>query len=121
MKCSVDRQDLLVLFSGVRSHRRVGLDQSPPAHEIDVVHVGRDMCPLSPTTQINAGATPMFGVFVTGQGNVAFDPAGHRIFVRFRSGDVIRGATSVGVDPGSTVAARRVRVCGRSETQRAAD
>ena len=61
-------------------------------------HVGRDTYPLSPTPQINAGATPTFEVFVAGQGNVAFDPAGHRIFVRFRSGDgVIRGATSVWV------------------------
>ena len=40
----------------------------------------------SVSTTINAGATPTFGIFVQGSGNVPFDPAGNRIFVRFRDG-----------------------------------
>ena len=50
----------------------------------------------SVTTQINANATPTFGIFVQGNGNVTFDPAANRIFVRFKdSGGVTRGSTSV--------------------------
>jgi hypothetical protein len=50
-----------------------------------------------PTT-INANATPTFGIFVQGNGNVPFDPALNRIFVRFRDGgNVTRGSTSVAV------------------------
>jgi hypothetical protein len=49
-------------------------------------------------TTIAAGATPTFGIFVQGGGNVPFDPATNRIFVRFKDGDnVIRGSTSVAV------------------------
>jgi hypothetical protein len=52
----------------------------------------------SVTTQINANATPTFGIFVQGNGNVPFDPAANRIFVRFKdSGGVTRGSTSVAV------------------------
>jgi hypothetical protein len=48
------------------------------------------------TTTINANATPTFGIFVQGSGNVPFDPAANRIFVRFKDGgDVTRGSTSV--------------------------
>ena len=48
------------------------------------------------TTTINANATPTFGIFVQGNGNVPFDPALNRIFVRFKdSGAVTRGSTSV--------------------------
>ena len=51
---------------------------------------------ISVTTTINANATPTFGIFVQGSGNVPFDPAANRIFVRFKdSGDVTRGSTSV--------------------------
>jgi hypothetical protein len=52
---------------------------------------------ISPTvvTQINAGETPTFGIFVQGNANVPFDPAANRIFVRFSSGGVTRGSTSV--------------------------
>jgi hypothetical protein len=47
---------------------------------------------------INAGATPTFGIFVQGAGNVPFDPALNRIFVRFTdAGNVTRGSTSVAV------------------------
>lgn len=50
------------------------------------------------TTQIGAGATPTFAIFLTGAGAIPFDPAANRIFVRFRdSGGVTRGATSVAV------------------------
>ena len=52
----------------------------------------------SVTTTINANATPTFGIFVQGNGNVPFDPAGNRIFVRFKDGgNVTRGSTSVAV------------------------
>jgi hypothetical protein len=52
----------------------------------------------SVSTTINAGATPTFGIFVQGNGNVSFDPAGNRIFVRFKDGGgVTRGSTSVAV------------------------
>lgn len=52
----------------------------------------------SVTTTINASATPTFGIFVTGAGTVAFDPAATRIFVRFKdAGGVTRGSTSVAV------------------------
>lgn len=50
----------------------------------------------SVTTTIAAGATPTFGLFVTGSGTVAPDPANNRIFVRF-SDAVERGSTSVAV------------------------
>jgi hypothetical protein len=50
------------------------------------------------TTTINTNATPTFGIFVQGNGNVPFDPAANRIFVRFKDGGgVTRGATSVAV------------------------
>ena len=52
----------------------------------------------SVTTQINANATPTFAIFAQGNGNVPFDPAGNRIFVRFKDGgDITRGSTSVAV------------------------
>jgi aldose sugar dehydrogenase len=48
------------------------------------------------TTTINGNATPTFGIFVQGSGNVPFDPAANRIFVRFKDGgDVTGGSTSV--------------------------
>jgi glucose/arabinose dehydrogenase len=50
------------------------------------------------TTTINTNATPTFGIFVQGNGDVPFDPAANRIFVRFKdAGGVTRGATSVAV------------------------
>jgi hypothetical protein len=59
-------------------------------------------CLASPTptvtTQINGNATPTFGVFVAGNGLVAFDPARNRITVRFTDArGIVRGATSVAV------------------------
>ena len=51
---------------------------------------------------INANATPTFGIFIQGNGNVPFDPAVNRIFVRFKdSGGVTRGSTSVAVRTGT--------------------
>jgi len=50
------------------------------------------------TTTINANATPTFAIFVQGSGNVLFDPAANRVFVRFKDGgNVTRGSTSVAV------------------------
>ncbi len=51
------------------------------------------------TTQINAGQTPTFAIFVQGKGTIIpFDPANDRITVRFKdAGGVTRGATSVAV------------------------
>jgi len=50
------------------------------------------------TTTVNAGATPTFGLFVSGNGAVPFDPSANRIFVRFKdAGGVTRGSTSVAV------------------------
>ena len=52
----------------------------------------------SVTTPIAGNATPTFGIFVAGNGNVPFDPAASRVFVRFKDGaGVTRGATSVAV------------------------
>jgi hypothetical protein len=52
----------------------------------------------SVTTQIDANATPTFGIFVSASGVVPFDPANNRVFVRFKdAGGVTRGATSVAV------------------------
>ena len=50
------------------------------------------------TLDVGENAFLSFGLFVTGQGGVAFDPANHRIFVRFvdDSGET-RGSTSVAV------------------------
>ncbi|HEX9272754.1 MAG TPA: hypothetical protein VGA01_11140, partial [Candidatus Binatia bacterium] len=52
----------------------------------------------SVTTTISANATPTFGIFLQGGGNVPFDPAANRIFVRFKDGGTVtRGSTSVAV------------------------
>jgi hypothetical protein len=61
-----------------------GLCLAPPASSV--------------TTHIDPAATPTFGIFVMGNALVPFNPARHRIFVRFQdAGGVIRGATSVAV------------------------
>jgi hypothetical protein len=52
----------------------------------------------SVTAQIAAGATPTFAVFAAGTGNIGFNPAVNRVFVRFRDeGNAVRGATSVAI------------------------
>src|SRR5262245_26895412 len=61
---------------------------------------GRCISAIGPsiTTQINANATPTFGVFIQATGNVPFDPAANRIFVRFKDASgITRGSTSVSV------------------------
>jgi hypothetical protein len=71
----------------------ISLCQTDPA-------TGQCISGISPsvTTQINPNATPTFGIFVQGNGNVSFDPAANRIFVRFKDGGgVTRGSTSVAV------------------------
>ena len=59
-------------------------------------------CMSPPTTNVVAtianNATPTFGFFVTGSGNVADQPAVNRVFARFTdAGGAVRGATSVAV------------------------
>ena len=53
----------------------------------------------SVTTQIDAGQTPTFAIFLAGTGPIIpFDPANNRIVVRFKdAGGATRGATSVAV------------------------
>jgi len=71
----------------------ISLCQTDPATSQCISAIGPSV-----TTQINADATPTFGIFVEGNGNVPFDPAVNRIFVRFKdSGDITRGSTSVAV------------------------
>ena len=62
----------------------------------------RGACVAAPAGSVTRGIdqneTPTFGLFVTTSGSVPFDPATHRIFVRFKdSGAVTRGSTSVAV------------------------
>ena len=52
----------------------------------------------SVTLSIPNGATPTFSIFAVSSGVVPFDPAGSRVFVRFKDvADVTRGSTSVAV------------------------
>ena len=57
----------------------ISLCQTDPATGQCISAIGPSV-----TTQINANATPTFGIFVQGNGNVPFDPAANRIFVRFK-------------------------------------
>jgi hypothetical protein len=71
----------------------ISLCQTDPASGQRISTIGSSV-----TTQINANATPTFGIFVGGNGNVLFDPAANRVFVRFKdSGGTTRGSTSVAV------------------------
>ncbi len=59
-------------------------------------------CLAAPTPSLNtianSGETQRFGIFVDANGPVPFDPASHRIFLRFRDvNTVLSGATSVAV------------------------
>ena len=71
----------------------ISLCQTDPATSECISPIGPGV-----TTQINANATPTFGIFVQSHGPMAFDPAANRIFVRFKDGGgVTRGSTSVAV------------------------
>ena len=48
----------------------------------------------SVTLTIAAGATPTFGLFAQGTGNVPFNPGANRAFLRFKQGTLSVGATS---------------------------
>jgi len=50
------------------------------------------------TATIDSMGTPTFAVFVTSNGNLAFDPAGNRVSVKFTDDSgAVRGATSVAI------------------------
>jgi len=49
------------------------------------------------TLDVDVGASPTFCYFVTAGDVVAFDPAAHRIFLRFAEKDIARGGTIVAV------------------------
>jgi hypothetical protein len=52
----------------------------------------------STTATIATNETVTYTIFVTGTGNIAFDPANNRLFLRLKSADQItRGATNVAV------------------------
>lgn len=57
---------------------------------------GQCLAPPAPsvTTQIDAGATPTFAVFIEGSGVVPFSPGANRVIVRFTSGGTTVGATT---------------------------
>ena len=61
---------------------------------------GNCLSPPAPstTTTFNSNATLTFSVFAQGNGNIPFDPANNRLFLRFTDpGGVTRGATNVAV------------------------
>jgi hypothetical protein len=79
-----------------------GTASLPLALSICETNPGTGACLGAPassvTTSIAAGATPTFAIFTAATGNVPFDPANNRIFVRFvDAGAITRGATSVAV------------------------
>ena len=66
-------------------------------------NTGQCVKPAAPSTSpvvatIGANATATFGIFVAGTGNIPFNAAANRIFVRFKdAAAVTRGSTSVAV------------------------
>jgi len=71
----------------------ISLCQTNPANGQCISVTGASVTPL-----INTNATPTFAIFVQGHGNVPFDPASNRIFVRFKdAAGATRGSTSVAV------------------------
>lgn len=59
------------------------------------------LCDADPALSVDfdlaADETALFSVFVAGQGNVSFDAANNRLFLRLEQQGVVRGATSVAV------------------------
>jgi hypothetical protein len=71
----------------------VVLCQTDPASSQCISNIGPSV-----VTQIAAGATPTFGIFISERAVVPFDPVNNRVFVRFTDRDgVTRGSTSVAV------------------------
>ena len=70
--------------------------QTDPATSVCTNPTTPAAAPVSITIAQNA--TPTFAIFVTGSADITPDPAGKRVFVRFKDGgNVTRGSTSVAV------------------------
>lgn len=68
----------------------------------------------SVTVDLPGNGAASFGVFITTSGPIAFDPAAHRLFVRFADEQgVIRGATSAAVRTGAAAATAGALVAGQ--------
>ena len=75
---------------------QMALCETDPATGVCLSAIGSTV-----TTTVNTDATPTFGVFITGSGEIAFDPVNHRINVRFHDEtNRLVGATSVAVRSG---------------------
>ena len=111
---------------GVGEELFVGAQLSNPAVSASIAMCQTDpltsVCinPPVPTTEpielmVDSQATPTFGAFVSSVGEVPFDPANNRVFVRFADASgAIRGSTSIALRTEPTVAFPETLLIGTS-------